>query len=142
MTKKKNKESSDVRFIRLTTGEDLVTEVTDVANGRVHINYPLKLLYTPSLTSGYLSISMMQWIFTRVSKNQAFDIDQVNVLVMSPADDDLKEHYEKTIISYQNRVDDDESDDYEDFSSLNEEEGLEMLKDVLDKLKNNKGSLH
>lgn len=140
----KSTSKPDVRFIRLTNGEDLVSEVLDVSNGRMVINNPLKILYTPSLNSGYLTISLMQWIFTRVSRQQTFDMDLVNVLVMSPADDDLQNHYDMTVKGHQDRLTGtDEGDDSTEFNEVSEGEGIEMLKEVLNKLKNNKGgSVH
>ena len=58
---KSNSKAEDIRFIRLNNGEDIVAEVLDVSNGKIVINNPLKILYTPSLNTGYLSISLMQY---------------------------------------------------------------------------------
>jgi len=135
--------SSDIRFIRLVTGEDIVTEVTDVANGKLMMNNPLKVVYTPSLQTGFLSISLMQWIFTRISKNQTFDMDLHNVLVMTDADQQLKEHYEESLITFSKhdptKISDEEDDE---FGMLDNEDGVEMLNNLINKTKNGKGKLH
>jgi len=135
--------SSDIRFIRLVTGEDIVTEVTDVANGKLMMNNPLKVVYTPSLQTGFLSISLMQWIFTRISKNQTFDMDLHNVLVMTEAEEQLKDHYEESLISFSKKDPTDPYDENDDeFGILDEDDGVEMLNNLINKIKNGKGKLH
>jgi hypothetical protein len=135
--------SSDIRFIRLVTGEDIVTEVTDVANGKLMMNNPLKVVYTPSLQTGFLSISLMQWIFTRISKNQTFDMDLHNVLVMTDADQQLKEHYEESLITFSKKDPTNISDEDDDeFGMLGNDDGVEMLNNLINKIKNGKGKLH
>jgi hypothetical protein len=135
--------SSDIRFIRLVTGEDIVTEVTDVANGKLMMNNPLKVVYTPSLQTGFLSISLMQWIFTRISKNQTFDMDLHNVLVMTEAEEQLKDHYEESLISFSKKDPTDPYDENDDeFGMLDEDDGVEMLNNLINKIKNGKGKLH
>lgn len=141
MPTRSNLKGNDIRFIRLTNGEDIVAEVLDVANGRIVINNPLKILYTPSLNTGYLSISLMQWVFTRISKQQKFDMDMTNVLVMTDPEDNLKSHYNESLNTFDKANDDDEEDDI-DFNTLEGDEGIEMLKNLMDKIKGGKGRLH
>lgn len=135
-----NSKGDDIKFIRLTNGEDIVAEVLDMSNGRIVVNNPLKVLYTPSVNTGFLSISLMQWVFTRISIQQKFDMDMQNVLIMTDADIKLKSHYKDSLQTF-NREKEDYDDDTE-FDTLDNEEGLEMLKNILDKIKGNKGSLH
>ena len=135
-----NSKAKDIRFIRLTNGEDIVAEVLDVSNGKIVFNNPLKILYTPSLNTGYLSISLMQWVFTRISKQQKFDMDLVNVLVMTDPEDNLKSHYNESLNTFDKENDEDEDDI--DFSTLEGDEGIEMLKNLMDKIKGGKGRLH
>ena len=136
-----NSKGNDIRFIRLTNGEDIVAEVVRISNGRIVINNPLKILYTPSLNTGYLSISLMQWIFTRISKQQKFDMDLANVLVMTDPEDNLKSHYNESLNTF-DKENDEEDDDEIDFSTLEGDEGIEMLKNLMDKIKGGKGRLH
>lgn len=138
---KSNSKAKDIRFIRLTNGEDIVAEVLDIANGRIVIDSPLKILYTPSSNKGYLSISLMQWIFTRISKQQKFDMDMVNVLIMSEPEQTLIEHYNESMDTFNNKNDEEEEDDI-DFNTLEGDEGIEMLKNLMDKIKGGKGRLH
>ena len=133
--------SSDIRFIRLNTGEDLIAQVNDVSNGRIFMSNPLKVLYTPSLNTGYLSISLMQWIFTRISSKQDFDMDISHIIVMVEPDIKLQEHYKESVSTFVNTIEVTNEDDTE-FGSVDENEGLEMLKNLLGKIKDNKGKLH
>lgn len=137
-----NSKAKDIRFIRLTNGEDIVAEVLDVANGKIVFNNPLKILYTPSLNTGYLSISLMQWVFSRISKQQKFDMDLTNVLVMTDPEDNLKSHYNESLSTFDKENDDDEDEEDIDFSTLEGDEGIEMLKNLMDKIKGGKGRLH
>jgi hypothetical protein len=140
---KSNSKAKDIRFIRLTNGEDIVAEVLDIANGRIVIDSPLKILYTPSLNKGYLSISLMQWVFTRISKQQKFDMDMVNVLIISEPEQSLIEHYNESMDTFDNKNDEDEDEEDDiDFSTLEGDEGIEMLKNLMDKIKGGKGRLH
>jgi hypothetical protein len=138
--------SSDIRFIRLVTGEDIVAEVTDVANGKMIINNPLKIVYAPSVQTGFLSISLMQWVFTRISRNQTFNLDLHNILVMTQADDALEKHYKESLDTFDTKNFETEYNDYteesDEFDTLEPDKGLEMLKNLMDKIKNNKGKLH
>lgn len=136
-----NSKAKDIRFIRLTNGEDIVAEVLDVANGKIVFNNPLKILYTPSLNTGYLSISLMQWVFSRISKQQKFDMDLTNVLVMTDPEDNLKSHYNDSLSTFDKENDDEDEEDI-DFSTLEGDEGIEMLKNLMDKIKGGKGRLH
>ena len=131
---------SDIKFIRLVTGEDIVVEVSEIANGRMIINNPLKIVYAPSMQTGFLSISLMQWVFTRISKNQTFDLDLHNILIMTEADDKLREHYTESLYTFDKEKKD--LDDEDEYGTLESDEGVELLNNLIDKIKNNKGKLH
>jgi hypothetical protein len=132
--------SDNIKFIRLVTGEDIVSEVSDISNGKMYINNPLKVVYTPSMNTGFLSISLMQWVFTRISKNQNFDMDLHNILIMTDADDHLVEHYKESLLTFSKKGNDDDTE----YDTIEEQDGIDMLNSLLDKIKskNNKGKLH
>jgi hypothetical protein len=132
--------SDNIKFIRLITGEDIVSEVSDISNGKMYINNPLKVVYTPSMNTGFLSISLMQWVFTRISKNQSFDMDLHNILIMTDADDHLVEHYKESLLTFSKKGNDDDTE----YDTIEEQDGIDMLNSLLDKIKSNnkKGKLH
>lgn len=129
--------NNTVKFMRLTTGEDIVAEVTDVANGKVVLSYPLKIIYTPSPNTGYLSISLMQWVFTKISINQTFDIGLENVLLMTDAEKTLVEHYEDSIFNFFLKLEQQEEDEEPEM-----DEGLEMLNELIDQIKGKKRTIN
>lgn len=137
---KSNSKANEIYFIRLNNGEDIVAEVVDISNGKMKINNPLKIMYTPSMNTGFLSISLMQWVFTKISTNQTFDIDSHNILIMTESDKKLKEHYMESLNTFS--LAKQEDDDTMDFDTLHSEEGVEMLKDLMDKIKGRKRGLH
>lgn len=136
---KSNSKAKNIRFIRLNSGEDIVTEILDISNGKITIDNPMKVLYTPSVNNGYLSISLMQWVFTRISKNQRFDMDMTNVLLMTEPEQTLIDHYNESIEIFGKK-------DYDDteLDIVDGDEGIEMLKNLIDKIKGgkDKGRLH
>lgn len=130
----------DIQFLRLKNGEDIITEVQENAGSLVLIN-PCKILYLKGKKSGFLSISLMQWVFSRISADQMFEIDKNEVLFKTLPDDGMIIHYFNSVEHFLEKesssnieYDDPTIDDsYED--------NLELLKDLLG-TKDDKGNLH
>lgn len=130
----------DIQFLRLKNGEDLITEVQETDDSLVLVN-PCKILYLKGKKSGFLSISLMQWVFSRISADQMFEIDKNEVLFKTLPDDGMIIHYVNSIEHFLEKesssnieYDDPTIDDsYED--------NLEMLKDLIG-TKDDKGKLH
>ena len=149
---KSNSNSFTIQFLRLTNGEDIVAEIVDVAYGKVTISNPLKIVYSTSMRPGYLTMSLMQWVFLRLSKNQTFTMDESNILIQSEPEETLLEHYHSSVATltksgkenfeFANYTDDSEVGLDDEDGSLEQLEGLELLKELMDKMKKDKGSLH
>ena len=149
---KSNSNSFPIQFLRLTNGEDLVAEIVDVSYGKVTLSNPLKIVYSTSMKPGYLTMSLMQWVFLRLSKNQTFTMDESNILIQSEPEDTLLEHYHSSVATltrtsdknfeFANYPDDSDVDLDADADSLDQLDGLELLKELLNKSKKDKGSLH
>jgi hypothetical protein len=130
----------DIQFLRLKNGEDLITEVQETDGSLVLIN-PCKILYLKGKKSGFLSISLMQWVFSRISADQMFEIDKNEVLFMTLPDDGMIIHYFNSVEHFLEKesssnieYDDPTIDDsYED--------NLKLLKELLE-TKDDKGKLH
>lgn len=144
---------TEVLFLRLKTGEDLITEAQETDQTYILLN-PCKVLYLKSPKSGYLSISLMQWIFTKICSEQVFEIDKREVLVKTVAEDSLVKHYWNSVeyfmntepkdnIEYDTVLDEDTSFERteEEESPLSAEESMELLKKFLN-IKDDKGTLH
>lgn len=138
-----------VKFVRLCTGEDLIAVVMEVDNGADQyyvLSNPMKLLYTTSTNPGYLSVSLMQWVFQRVCEEQNFTIYSQDVLTIATPTDKMISYYwdcvEHFVSKQQESVQfgDNEAEGFDDITE--DEEGLELLKEVLDKAKAERGKLH
>lgn len=146
-----------VKFIRLQTGEDLVTQVTEVKKGNEEHYYvltnPMKVMYLTDKT-GYMSVSLMQWVFHRICENQDFTIYPGDVVTVGSPTAKLIDYYWATVNRYdqvlQDRKDaeafNDIADDYADADidsdAIDENEGIEMIKELLEGIKKSKGTLH
>lgn len=130
----------DVQFLRLKNGEDLITEVQETDCSLVLIN-PCKILYLKGKKSGFLSISLMQWVFSRISADQIFEIDKNEVLFKTLPDDGMIVHYFNSVEHFLEKesVDNIEYDDPTIDDSY--EDNLELLKELLE-TKDDKGKLH
>ena len=130
----------DIQFLRLKNGEDIITEVQENAGSLVLIN-PCKILYLKGKKSGFLSISLMQWVFSRISADQMFEIDKNEVLFKALPDDNMITHYCNSVEHFlekesKNNIEYDDptiDDSYED--------NIEIIKDLIG-TKDDKGKLH
>ena len=130
----------DIQFLRLKNGEDIITEVQENAGSLVLIN-PCKILYLKGKKSGFLSISLMQWVFSRISADQMFEIDKNEVLFKTLPDDGMIIHYINSVEHFlenesKNNIEYDDptiDDSYED--------NIEIIKDLIG-TKDDKGKLH
>ena len=130
----------DIQFLRLKNGEDLITEVQETDGSLVLVN-PCKILYLKGKKSGFLSISLMQWVFSRISADQMFEIDKNEVLFKTLPDDGMIIHY---INSVEHFLEKESSSNIEyDDPTIDDsyEDNLELLKELLE-TKDDKGKLH
>lgn len=93
--------NDSVRFVRLVTGEDIISEVMEVddTTGKHVILYnPLKIMYLASpVSSDKVSISLLEWVFTRISDKQEFRLEAKDVLTIAPPTVSLNDYYWDTI---------------------------------------------
>jgi hypothetical protein len=145
-------QASIVKFMRLNNGEDIISEVIMEDNFIVLIN-PLKILYTTSAKPGFLSISLMQWVFTKISLENIFEMPKNAILLSSDPTDGLLDYYWQTVLHFQSKseehgkrvgfVEGDRIPELDD--EIDQEEGedaLKMLEKLLESFKPNKGTLH
>ena len=87
------------KFVRLQNGDDIIAEVVEMEdeNGVVFALFnPLKVIYMPSETTGYLSIAFMPWVFPRICEQQEFIIHAEDVLLMN----DVAREKAKILLSF------------------------------------------
>lgn len=137
----------DIRFLRLVTGEDIVSEVKETKTEFVLMN-PMKVLYMTSSRPGYLSISLMQYVFSKIIYEQVFNMPKVHVVMHSEPRDTLIKYYNETVDHFLSKRDesvefeDDEEEEFELDESEEDENGLKLLKEFMNSMKIDKRKLN
>ena len=144
-------ESDIVKFVRLTTGEDLITQVTEFISDDDHhyvLMSPMKILYLTGKT-GSMTISLMQWVFNRICDKQTFTIYPEDVLMVADATDDIIEYYWDSIPFYddmtQTKKEERESSFIEaelDDKSIDDDTARDMITEMLETIRKDRGKLH
>jgi hypothetical protein len=140
--------NTEVEFIRLVTGEDIISEC-EIHEDHYRLFNPCKVVYISSVKQGFLSISLMQWVFSKISDKQIFDLPKNQILIKSTPSDKLIEHYFGSVehfldtslkdsISFEEPID----TNLEEDSYTSSEEALEMIEKLLGSNKDKKGKLH
>lgn len=155
---------SEIYHIRLNTGEDLISEVIWAetkpgTESHVTLINPMKILCMPSNKPGYVTLSLMQWIFKKITEDQEFNIFSRDILTMSKPNPNLKEYYaetvdyfnrkeHQTVMDYLEELDKEiqavqTSDDMVENSDLADSDIDKLVSEFLTSLtSNNKGTLH
>lgn len=140
--------STSIEFLRLVTGEDIIAEC-EVYEDFYRLRNPCKVVYLSSVKQGYLSISLMQWVFTKICDNQIFDLPKSQILLKSQPSEKMADHYfgsvdhfietaQKESISFDDPID----ADPEEEDTVSKEDALKMLENLLGSIKDKKGKLH
>lgn len=127
-------ENTIAKFLRLKTGDDIISEVVELQEDDQHfymlIN-PLKATYLPSGTTGYLSIAFMPWVFPRICDNQQFVIHYDDVLILSDVSEKMNDYYWDSIDTYINENKEDKIDKEPEPDYM--EELAELMQAIKDK---------
>jgi hypothetical protein len=145
-------DNPSIKFVRLNTGEDLVTEIVEVKDDKdeyfLFVN-PLKIVYVTGQKQGSIMLSFIEWVFPKICSKQQFKIYPNDILTIAEVTDKMEDYYYETIIKldkYVTEVDDgiDFDSDYSGEESKGEitEEELEYLNKIIGDLKDAKGKLH
>jgi len=90
-----------IKFIRLSNGEDLISQIVEIRKEDEDSYYilinPLKIVYMSGTKPGILSISLMQWVFHRVCSEQEFTLYPSDVLTVAKPTDSLMEYYQDSL---------------------------------------------
>lgn len=138
----------NVDFFRLVTGEDIVSEYEEADGIYILIN-PCKVVYLTSEKPGYLSISLMQWVFAKLCGEQVFDLPKAQVLLKSTVNETMVDHYYRSVeyfnskdlssrIEFDNPIAEEQSDE-----EIISDESMNLLEEIMKKIQNGKkGTLH
>lgn len=148
-----------VKFVRMTSGEDLISQITEVKSNDDSENYyiltnPMKLTYSVGGANkpGMFAINLMQWVFNRICEDQDFTIYPTDILTIGNPTDDMIEYYWDCVDNFLEMKEKNKknteyvkpSDEEEEFDEyIDDNESLELLKDLLEGInKPVKGTLH
>jgi hypothetical protein len=149
-------DNPNIRFVRMNTGEDLITEVieTKVNEQDAYLFVsPLKIVYLIGEKPGSMMLSLIEWVFPKISPKQEFLIYPDDVITISDVSDSLLDYYHEALYKLDNKVSIDREGKGKPVSSLDDihnmdsempsEDELEYIKNFLEDLsKGNKRKLH
>jgi hypothetical protein len=130
---------TSVKFIRLVTGEDIISEMTYIEtekDSQYVLSNPMKVLYIPSGKGNMLSITLSQWVYWRICEEQEFTLKDKDVLLVNDCSSSMEEYYWSTIEhleSYKETVISKESEQSNEVEEVEEDtitSIIEMLKDT------------
>jgi len=123
----------EIKFLRLNSGEDIITEVQKLDDITYRITNPLKIMYYYNENIGVMSVSLVPWIYNSISDTHQYDMEKHNILVSSNVSETMTKMYYTILNRIESSLeyDDDEDDDEYDEDTI--EETREMLEDVLKK---------
>jgi hypothetical protein len=134
-----------IKFVRLSTGEDLISEVVEVKDDKEEyylLVNPLKIVYVTGEKKGSIMLSFIEWVFPKITEKQQFKIYPSDVITMAEASTKIEDYYFEALIKLEKYVHNTE-DDGIDFDTQTEkepeptEEEIEYIKTLLEDMSNN-----
>lgn len=128
------------KLVRLQNGDDVIAEVVEMEDetGVIYtLFHPLKVVYVPSETTGYLTIAFMPWVFPRICDQQEFVIHSEDILFIADVTPRMNNYYWDNLDYYSKKVTDEEEelnrksktdDTYERLKQALEQAGLDTKK--------------
>jgi hypothetical protein len=126
------------KFLRLQNGDDVIAETIEMEDedGIVYtLCHPLKVVYMPTETTGYLSVMFMPWVFPKICDEQIFTIHAEDVLLMTDVSEKMNIYYWDSVKTYteKSEVSNSESEPQEEIE-MTEEEEFELYTKIMEKL--------
>lgn len=147
-------EATTPKLIRLTTGEDLVAELTEVNDGEdctlyYYIHNPIKLIYVPSPNPSIFGVAMAQWVSHTICNEQIFTLNGDTIVTVANVTDYISQMYYKAINHYNTHMappgHEDDNNDMDLEEALEDMESMSMA-DIdhgrMRKSKSKKKSIH
>jgi hypothetical protein len=119
------------KLVRLQNGDDVIAEVVEMEDesGVIYtLFHPLKVVYIPSETTGYLTVAFMPWVFPRLCDHQEFVIHSQDILFISNVATKMNEYYWENLDYYSKKVSVDEE---KVNKQSQQDDALERLKEAL-----------
>jgi hypothetical protein len=124
-----------INFLRLKTGDDIVSYVYYRNDEQVVLRDPMLIVMKPDYKSGNQIVGMDSWLPYQIMHSNEVFIKISDVLFISKPSAEFEEFYENTVDKIKVKEDDDKN---EDESKLTSEEMLM----ILDAIENKEGLMH
>ena len=95
------------KFIRLQNGDDIVAETVEMEDEKGIIYMvcnPLKVIYVESPHQGYLSVSFIPWVFTKICEHQEFMIHAEDVMLVSNVSEKMNQYYWNNLVTLEQKI--------------------------------------
>jgi hypothetical protein len=84
---------SNVKYIRLVTGEDIISEVLEVSNEpHITLYNPAKMIYSYD-GEGRVRMQLMEWVFSNLVKTNNFALQRRDIILLEDASDSVSSTY-------------------------------------------------
>lgn len=129
-------EHETAKLVRLQNGDDLIATVVEFEdeNGLVYaLIHPLKAVYVPTDTLGYLSVSFIPWVFSKICDQSEFIIHAEDVLFTADVTEKMNAYYKQCVESYTSISDDPppSTEEEGDSETMDAEELDRLVDDVM-----------
>ena len=119
------------KLIRLQNGDDVISEVVEMEDesGVIYtLFHPLKVVYVPSDTTGYLTVAFMPWVFPRLCDQQEFVIHSEDILFIADVTSKMNDYYWENLDYFAKKVSVEEEKVNE---QVQQEDAYQKLKEAL-----------
>ena len=119
------------KFLRLQNGDDVIAETIEMEDedGIVYtLCHPLKVVYMPTETVGYLSVMFMPWVFPKICDEQIFTIHAEDVLLLTDVSEKMNIYYWDSVKTYTDKS------QYEQEEPASNDDVEETLNEIMEHL--------
>ena len=124
-------ENPIAKLVRLQNGDDVIAEVVEMEDesGVIYtLFHPLKVVYVPSDTTGYLTVAFMPWVFPRLCDQQEFVIHSEDILFIADVTSKMNDYYWENLDYFAKKVSVEEEKVNE---QVQQEDAYQKLKEAL-----------
>ena len=122
----------NAKLVRLQNGDDIISEVVEMEdeNGVIYaLFHPLKVVYVPSETTGYLTVAFMPWVFPRLCEQQEFIIHSQDIMFMADVTPKMNEYYWTNMDYYTKKA---SAEEEKETQKAEQEDSFDKLKEALE----------
>ena len=122
----------NAKLVRLQNGDDVIAEVVEMEdeNGVIYaLFHPLKVVYVPSESTGYLTVAFMPWVFPRICEQQEFIIHSQDIMFMADVAPKMNEYYWNNMDYYTKKV---TAEEEKETQKAEQEDSFDKLKEALE----------